>query len=78
MPLRLALAVRETVAGHRLGALEGGGGAPPPFQYIPGLESEVGEDEVAEQGYWYLPLDLLSGIPVPLHWRTSFHNRPQD
>ena len=23
MPLRLALAVRETVAGHRLGALEG-------------------------------------------------------
>ena len=26
MPLRLALAVRGTVAGHRLGALEGGGG----------------------------------------------------
>ena len=26
MPFRLALAVRETVAGHRLGALEGGGG----------------------------------------------------
>ena len=26
MPLKLALAVRETVAGHRLGALEGGGG----------------------------------------------------
>ena len=26
MPLRLALGVRETVAGHRLGALEGGGG----------------------------------------------------
>ena len=26
MPLRLALAVRETVAGLRLGALEGGGG----------------------------------------------------
>ena len=26
MPLRLALAVREMVAGHRLGALEGGGG----------------------------------------------------
>ena len=30
MPLRLALAVRETVAGRRLGALEGGGYAPPP------------------------------------------------
>ena len=26
MPLGLALAVRGTVAGHRLGALEGGGG----------------------------------------------------
>ena len=31
MPSRLALAVRETVAGHRLGALEGGGGGVPPF-----------------------------------------------
>ena len=37
MPLRLAPAVRETVAGHRLGALEGGGGYLPPFQYIPAL-----------------------------------------
>ena len=26
MPLKLALGVREAVAGHRLGALEGGGG----------------------------------------------------
>ena len=30
MPLRLALSVRGTVAGHRLGALEGGGGGSPP------------------------------------------------
>ena len=30
MPLNLALAVRETVAGHRLGALEGGVIPPPP------------------------------------------------
>ena len=29
VPLRLAVAVRETVAGHRLGALKGGGGPPP-------------------------------------------------
>ena len=38
MPLRLAHAVRETVAGRRLDALEGGGGGryPPPFQCIPG------------------------------------------
>ena len=36
MPLSLALAVRVTVAGHRLGALEGGGGGYlPPFQCIP-------------------------------------------
>ena len=34
MPLKLALAVRETVAGHGLGALEGGG-IPCPFQGIP-------------------------------------------
>ena len=31
MPLRLALAFRETVAGHRRGALEGGSGDLPPF-----------------------------------------------
>ena len=30
MPLTLALGVRETVDGHRLGALEGGGGGLPP------------------------------------------------
>ena len=37
MPLQLALGVRGTVAGHRLGALEGGGGGctSPPFQCIP-------------------------------------------
>ena len=36
MLLKPALGVRETVAGHRLGALEGGGGTSPPFQCIPG------------------------------------------
>ena len=36
MPLRPALAIRETVAGHRLGGLEGGAGVTsPPFQCIP-------------------------------------------
>ena len=37
-PLRLAVAVRGTVAGHRLGGLGGGGrgGYLPPFQCIPG------------------------------------------
>ena len=36
MPLRLAVAVRGTVAGHGLGALERGR-QPPPFQCIPPL-----------------------------------------
>ena len=35
MPLRLALAVRGTVAGRRLGALEGGGGGGGDVQYLP-------------------------------------------
>ena len=35
MPLSLALGVRETVAGHRLGARGGGGVPHPPFQCIP-------------------------------------------
>ena len=44
MPVSLALAVRETVAGHRLRAVEGaGGGYPPhpPFQCIPGWGDQV-------------------------------------
>ena len=37
MPLKPALGVRGTVAGHRLGALEGGGGGVPyPFQCMEG------------------------------------------
>ena len=35
MPLKLALAVRRTVAGHRLGALERGGGGAPPLPMHP-------------------------------------------
>ena len=35
MPLRLALAIGETVAARRLGALEGKGGVPPPFRMPP-------------------------------------------
>ena len=37
MPVKLALGVRGTVAGHKPSALEGGWGGPtPPFQCIPG------------------------------------------
>ena len=42
IPLRLALVVRGTVAGHRLGALEGGGDTTPPFQCIPAPNQPVG------------------------------------
>ena len=42
MHLSLTLAARATVAGHRLGAWEGGGGGLPPFQCIPARS--VGED----------------------------------
>ena len=35
MPLKRALGVKETVAGHRLGAREAGGGAPPPLPIRP-------------------------------------------
>ena len=36
MPLKLALGVRGTVAGHWKGALKGGGGVPPPLPTHPG------------------------------------------
>ena len=35
MPLKLALGVRGTVAGHRLGTVEEGGGVPLPFPMHP-------------------------------------------
>ena len=43
MPWKLALAVRGTVAGHRLGALEegGGGGTFPLFQCIPAPKTQA-------------------------------------
>ena len=42
MPLKLALGVRGIVAGHRLGALEGGGGGlPPPIPMLAQREEHV-------------------------------------
>ena len=43
MPLKLALGVRGTAAGHRLGAVEGGGDYLSPFQCIPGGGEAEGE-----------------------------------
>ena len=42
MPLSLGPAVRGTVAGHRLGALEGGEGVPPPLPMHPCLRGGGG------------------------------------
>ena len=39
MPLRLALGVTETVAGRRLGALEGGGTSPPSNASVAGRQA---------------------------------------
>ena len=51
MPLKLAFAVRGTVAGHRLGALEGGWGDLLPFQCIPGPHQlHCGQDSCASRG----------------------------
>ena len=47
-PLSLALGVRGTVAGHRLGALVGGGGVPPP---LPVHRSVTGRDSTAMGGW---------------------------
>ena len=61
MPLKLALGVRETLSGHRLGALEGG---LPPFQCIPapapcmGFLTLLGVQQIvdAEEGSKFLDL----------------------
>ena len=49
MPLKLAVAVRETVSGHRLGALERVGGYVPPLQCIPatGVQNPAQEEGMA-------------------------------
>ena len=67
MPLRLALGVRETVGGHRLGALEGGGYLPP-FQCITGGGGRGGcraavRVRVAEGGGGARPGLLGPGVP---------------
>ena len=55
MPLRLAVAVRRTVAGHRLGSLEGSRGSPPPLPMQP---RSPGAPEQA-------PAGVLVGVQSP-------------
>ena len=49
MPLKLALGVRGTVAGHMLGGLGGGGGVPPPLPMHPGGR---GASRLSEYAGW--------------------------
>ena len=68
MPMRLALAVRETVAGHRLGALEGGGGASPPPEEgvtVQGPGKKQQPDEISHRGH--LPPFQCTLPPPPTH-----------
>ena len=87
MPLTLTLAVSETVAGHRLGALEGGGrGLPPPLPVHPPFWGGVGyraHYAMAARGWFAGPGDVggLGGvglgcpgppiIPPPLGGRSA-------
>ena len=55
MPLKLEPVIRRTVAGHKLGTLEGGGGLPPPLPMHP-------------EGWGGAPLcDIPSEVPPPPH-----------
>ena len=71
MPLSLALAVREIVAGHRLGALERGGGVPLPFQFTPAHGDAVEGGPLRQAGEdvpvcnWSLSLGWGPGIQPP-------------
>ena len=79
MPLGLALAVRGTVAGHRLGALEGGG-VHPPFQCIPDppCSSRV-SDRVPPPHSPTSP--LVDGVELYICWASRcalpFRTRPR-
>ena len=68
MPLKLALAVRETVAGHRLGALERGG--VPPFPFIP-APTPPPRPSVGPPPPPHTPRGLVRGPPPPpILWRS--------
>ena len=64
MPLKLALAVRETVAGHRLGAREEGGGG---FQCIPVPHPPPSGAEVLKGTLGIHPASTLRSRPTRTH-----------
>ena len=62
MPLRLALGVRETVAGHRLGALGEGGTSPPSNASLPVSRSY---HTTVSRGLGRWPLEDSRHAPTP-------------
>ena len=74
LPLRLALGVRETVAGQRLGALEGAGGGagvvPPPLSMHPGQGG--GSCQQAPP-----PAEQPRALPLPLGAEPRPPSRPR-
>ena len=80
MPLRVALGVRETVAGHRLDALEGGGGVTSPPSNASLWEREGGGGGIPQKKAEGLPLNRSRPgrpppRPPPPH--THPHHQPQ-
>ena len=63
MSLRLVLGVRGTVAGHRVGALEGGGGTSPPSQERLGRRLE-GVAKAVGGGYCRLQMPLRPALGI--------------
>ena len=69
MPLRLAFAARGTVAGHRLGALEGGGGVPPPLpptHAVPPVCYRAADAVPSGKALWLGALASVEPPPPPL------------
>ena len=73
MPLSLALAVRETVAGHRLGAVNGGGGYPAP----PLSNASLGSRGCVAPPYTRRALRDTTAHTVPWGPFPPRHHRPR-
>ena len=89
LPLTLVLGVRGTVARHRLAALEGGWGVPPPtsnasVRVTPRLDPDfiVGQNEIYKRQQWFGPFVvhtlLGSRTPPPLSSSTSLRMATDD
>ena len=94
MPLKPALAVRGTVAGHRLGAPEGGGGSPPPPSFpmhpCPSTLSSSSSDTSAAPDdthththtHTHRPMSPLTAVRSAAdpenHWRHAPQVQPAD